>query len=256
MPNIDIPIPKDLKKAFQFPPCAQVQIKPPKPLKINLPTGGTLSAFSDLSKGIPNDCSLTFSLMLQIAPFLASTECLLKVLGLIGPLIEVIKAVPDPIKLAGTVPKFLKAAEAVMPCVAVVTGLGIIPFVKDLLCLIIKALKCFTGQLQSLLGIMSGLSLQLSAAQASGDTDLVSAIQCEQDNASALASNLTASIEPIGVILELAGTLFGIVGMKPITLPSLGSQTDISALNTVLETIQGVIGALQIAADALGGCDS
>lgn len=256
MPNIDIPIPADLSKAFQFPPCSQVQIKPPSPLKIQLPTGGTLSAFSDLSKGIPSDCSQTFSLMVQIAPFLASTECLLKVLGLIGPLVEFVKAVPDPIKLASTVPKFLKAAEAVMPCVAVVTGLGIIPFIKDLLCLIIKALKCFTSQLQSLLGIMSGLSLQLSAAQAAGDTDLLSAIQCEQDNASALASNLTASLAPIAVILDLAGTLFSIAGMKPIVLPSVGTQSDVDSLNTVLQTIQGVIGTLQIAADALGGCNS
>lgn len=256
MGNIDIPIPVDLAKTFQFPPCSQVQIKTPSPLKINLPTGGTLTAFSDLSKGIPSDCSLTFSLFVQLAPFLASTECLLKVLGLIGPLIEVIKAIQNPMNLPGAVTKFLKAAEAVMPCVAVVTGFGIIPFVKDLLCLIIKALKCFTGQLQTLLGIMSGLSLQLSVAQAAGNSDLVSAIQCEQNNAAALASNLTASIEPIGVILELAGTLFSIIGKEPISLPAVGSQTDISSLNTLLQTIQGFIGTLQIAADALGGCDS
>ena len=214
-----------------------------------------MSAFSDLSKGIPSDCSLTFSLMLQIAPFLASIECLLKVLGLIGPLIEFVKAVPDPIKLASTVPKFLKAAEAVMPCVAVVTGLGIIPFIKDLLCLIIKALNCFLGQMKTLLGIMGGLALQLTIAQAAGDTDLIDAIQCEQDNAQAMASNMTASIEPIGVVLELAGTLFGIAGMKPITLPALGSETDIASLNSLVETLQGVVGTLQIASDALGGCD-
>jgi hypothetical protein len=256
MPEIDIAVSADLKKLFQLPPCSQVQLPMPSPLKITLPTGGTLSAFSDLSKGIPSDCSLTFSLMLQIAPFLASIECLLKVLGLIGPLIEFVKAVPDPIKLGSTVPKFLQAAEKLMPCIAVVTGLGIIPFIKDLLCLIIKALKCFLGQMKTLLGIMGGLSLQLTAAQAAGDTDLMNAIQCEQNNAQALASNMTASIEPIGVILELAGTLFGIAGMKPITLPAIGSATDLASLNTVVETIQGVVGTLQIAADALGGCDS
>ncbi len=256
MPNIDIPIPVDLNKMFQFPPCSQVQITPPSPLKITLPTGGTLNAFSDLSKGIPSDCSLTFSLMLQIAPFLASTECLLKVLGLIGPLIEFVKAVPDPIKLASTVPKFLKAAEAVMPCVAVVTGLGIIPFLKDLICLIIKALNCFLGQMKTLLGVMSGLSIRLASAQAAGDNDLISAIQCEQNNAQALASNMTASIEPIGVILQLAGTIFGIAGMQPITLPAVGSATDLESLNTLVQTIQGVVGTLQIAADALGGCGS
>ena len=103
MPDIDIKIAPDLKKAFQIPPCSQLKLPSVSPLKIHLPTGGTLSAFSDLSKGIPSDCSLTFSLLLQIAPFLASTECLLKVLGLIGPLVEVIKAIPDPLKLGNTV---------------------------------------------------------------------------------------------------------------------------------------------------------
>ncbi|MBV9759635.1 MAG: hypothetical protein JO340_03635 [Acidobacteriaceae bacterium] len=256
MQQIDIPIPADLKKAFEFPPCVQVKLKTPSPLKVTLPTGGTLTAFSDLSKGIPSDCSLTFSLLLQIAPFLASTECLLKVLGLIGPLIEFVKAVPDPIKIASTVPKFLKAAEAVMPCIAVVTGLGIIPFIKDLLCLIIKALNCFLGQMKTLLGVMSGLSLQLSAAQANGDADLTAAIRCEQDNAQALAGNLTASIQPIGVVLQLAGTLFGIAGMKPIELPAIGSETDLESLITLVSTLQGVVGTLQIVADGLGGCDS
>ena len=256
MPNIDITVAPDLAKAFQIPPCSQLTITPASPLKITLPTGGTLNAFSDLSKGIPSDCSLTFSLMLQIAPFLASTECLLKLLGLIGPLIEVIKAIPNPIKLAETVPQFLKAAEAVMPCVAVVTGLGIIPFIKDLLCLIIKALNCFLTQMKSLLAVMSSLTLQLSVAQAAGDTELMNAIHCEQQNMQNLASNAMNSLEPIGVILQLAGTIFGIAGMQPITLPSVGSATDLQALNVVVETIQGVVGTLQIAADALGGCGS
>jgi len=255
MPNIDIPIPVDLKKTFHLPPCEQIKLPPPKPLRIHLPTGGTISAFADLSKGIPNDCAMTFSLMLQIAPFLASIECLLKVLGLIGPLVEVIKATPNPVKLAQTVPKFLKAAEAVMPCVAVVTGLGIIPFLKDLICLIIKALNCFLGQMKTLLGIMNGLALQLQTAQAEGNTDLINVIQCEQENAQNQAAHLTAAIEPIGVILELAGTLFDIAGMEPIKLPTVGSATDLEALNTLVQTMQGVVGTLQIAADALGGCD-
>jgi len=256
MPNIDIPIPKDLTKAFQLPPCAQLKLPKPSPLKVHLPTGGTISAFADLSKGIPSDCAMTFSLMLQIAPFLASTECLLKVLGLIGPLIEVIKGLPDPVKIAQAVPKFLKAAEAVMPCVAVVTGLGIIPFLKDLICLIIKALNCFLGQMKSLLGVMNGLSVQLLSAQTLGNTELVESLQCEQENAQLQAQHLTAAIEPIGVILDLAGTIFGIAGMEPIKLPSVGSPADLAALNQLVETIQGAVGALEIAAEALGGCDS
>jgi hypothetical protein len=255
MAKIDIPITADLSTMLQFPPCAQLKLTPSSPLKVTLPTGGTLTAFSDLSKGIPSDCSLTFSLMMQIAPFLGSIECLLKVLGLIGPLIEFVKAVPDPIKLASAVPKFLEAAEAVMPCVAVVTGLGILPFIKDLLCLIIKALNCFLQQMKTLLGVMSGLAIQMSAAQANGDTDLIHAIQCEQDNAQVLAGNLTASIGPIGDILKLAGTLFSIAGIPAMTLPEVGSATDLSALNGVVKALQDAVGTLQVVADGLGGCN-
>jgi len=253
--NKEIPVPVDLKKALKLAPCDVIKLPKPSPLKINLPTGGTISAFSDMSKGIPNDCAMTFSLMLQIAPFLASTECLLKLLGLIGPLIETIKAIPDPIKLAQTVPKFLEAAEKVMPCVAVVTGLGVIPFLRDLLCLIIKALKCFVSQMTTLLGIMSGLSLQLALAQETNDADLLDSVKCEQENAQLQAEHLTGSIEPIGKILELAGTLFGIAGKEPIKLPQIGSGSDLESLKQLVQTMQGVIGTLQIAADALGGCD-
>jgi hypothetical protein len=256
MPNIDIPIPADLNSLFQFPPCSQVTLKPASKLQITLPTGGTLTALTDLSQGIPSDCSLTFNLMLQLAPFLGSIECLMKVLGLIGPLIEFVKAVPDPIKLASTVPKFLEAAEAVMPCVAVVTGLGIIPFIKDLLCLIIKALSCFVSQMTTLIGTIEALETQLSAALANGDNDLMAAIQCEQNNAQALAGTMTASLEPIGVILQLAGTFFSIVGMQPLTLPSAGAATDLKSLNTLLQTIQDFINVLKKAAVPLGGCDS
>ena len=42
---------KELNKTFQFPPCAQVKLKPPSPLKITLPTGATLTAFSDSPRG-------------------------------------------------------------------------------------------------------------------------------------------------------------------------------------------------------------
>ena len=56
MPNIDIPLPDDLKKAFQLPPCKEIKVPFPKPAKIHLPTGGTISGLSDLSRGIPSDC--------------------------------------------------------------------------------------------------------------------------------------------------------------------------------------------------------
>src|SRR5947209_805152 len=98
MPNLDIKVSADLQEMFDLPSGADLSLPKPKPLKVQLPGGGTLKAFSDLSKGIPTDCAMTFSLLMQLGPFLASIECLVKVLKLIHPLIEVIKALPDPIK--------------------------------------------------------------------------------------------------------------------------------------------------------------
>jgi hypothetical protein len=258
MPNIDIPVPLDARKLFDLPPCSAIKLPSPKPLKVQLPTGGSLQAFADISKGIPTDCAMTFSLLVQIAPFLAGTECLFKLLALIGPLIDVIKglAAVDMIKVGKALPKFLKAAEKLAPCLLVVTGAPLIPFLKDLLCLIIKVLNCFLGQLKSLLAIMGGITLQLQTAKADGNTELLDTLNCAKENADLQAQHLTAAIEPIGVILDLALPLMELAGIPPIKLPGVGSGTDVESLTQLVKTLQTVVATLQVAADALGGCDS
>lgn len=252
MPNIDITVSADLQEAFQLPPCEEIKLPLPSPLKVQLPTGGSISALADISKGIPTDCSMTFSLMLQVAPLLASLECLLKILKLLKPLIDVVNGLPVPPVKA--IQEFVKAAADLAPCLLIPTPLSMIPFVKDLLCLILKALKCFLQQMKTLLGLMSGLSLQLISAQNAGNTELASSIQCAQENAQAQAAALGASIEPIGVILDLMGSVMGIAGVEPIKLPALGSQANLTSLNQFVKDIQGVVGVLETVTEALGGC--
>jgi hypothetical protein len=249
---MDIPIDANLNQLLDLPQCSDIQIPFPKPLKVSLPTGGTISAFADISKGIPTDCAMTFSLMLQIAPILASMECLIKVLKLLKPLIDVVQGLPLP--SPKVIEDFVKAAADLVPCLLVPTPASIIPFVRDLLCLIIRALKCFLGQMKTILAVMGGLSLQLASAQALGNTALVNSIQCAQQNAQAQAAHLSNSIEPLGVLLDLAGTFMGIAGVKPIKLPSLGSQADLQALQSFVTAIQDVVAVMQVATDALGGC--
>jgi hypothetical protein len=253
MPNIDIEVDAGLKKLFNLPPCADISIPGPKPLKVQLPTGGSISAFADISKGIPTDCSMTFSLMLQIAPFLAATECLLKVLKLLKPLIEVIKGLPKP-PSPGLLVEFGEAAAALAPCLLVPTPANIIPFIRDLLCLILRVLNCFLSQMKSLLRIMEGLQLRFNLAQSTNNTELMSTIQCAQSNASAQAQHLTASLEPVGVLLDLASALFGIAGVPTIKLPQIGSNTDLESLNKAVEAIQEVTAVITVVTDALGGC--
>src|SRR5437667_3284393 len=256
MPNIDITVESDLEETFQLPSCTELGLPNPGPLKIQLPTGGSIQAFADISKGIPTDCALTFSLMIQIAPFLAATECLLKVLKLLKPLIDVVGSLgppPDPIKLPKAIQEFAKAAVDLAPCLLVPTPASILPFIKDLLCLILKVLNCFLSQMTSLLKIMGPLARQLQAAQADGNSELAATIQCAQKNAQIQGAQLMNSLGPVGVLLDLAGPLFGIAGVQPIQLPSLGSATDLNALKSVVQRVQSVKATIQIVAAGLGG---
>lgn len=258
MPNIDIAVDADLQQAFQIPSCADLGLPNAGELKLRLPTGGTFQAFADISKGIPTDCSMTFSLMLQLAPFLAAIECPLKILKLLKPLIEIINSLPGipPVK---AIKDFGEAAvDLTESCILkiAVPQLAIIPFIQDLLCLILKVLRCFRGQMKSLLNIMGPLTLQLQAAQADGNSELMATLQCAQKNAQTQASQLMNSLGPVGVLLDLAGPLFGIAGVKPIQLPGLGSATDVQALTSVVQSIQSVEATIQIVADGLGGCGS
>jgi hypothetical protein len=253
MPKLDIPISVDLQKDFDFPKCIDLRLPKPKPLNLTLPSGGSLKAFADISKGIPTDCSMTLSLMLQVAPLLASMECLLKILKLLKPLIDIVGGIPKPPS-----PKLLidfgKAAADLAPCFLIPTPANLLPFVRDLLCLIIRALNCFLGQLKSLIALMGPINVQLDAARKAGNDELAGALECAKENAELQGKHLMSSVEPIGVILDLAGTVFGLVGVEPIKLPQLGSNADIESLNQVVQTIQGVVATLQVVADGLGGC--
>ena len=62
------------------------------------------------------------------------------------------------------------------------------------------------------------------------------------------------SLGPVGVLLEIAGPLFSIAGVPAITMPSLGSASDIVALNSVVNTVQSVVTTVQSAINMLGGC--
>ncbi|MGA8432347.1 MAG: hypothetical protein WB729_21150 [Candidatus Sulfotelmatobacter sp.] len=252
MPNIDIAVSADLEQLFQLPSCADITLPAASGLSVQLPTGGSLQAFADISKGIPTDCSMTFSLMLQLAPFIASIQCLLNVLKLLKPLIDIVKGLPFP--PASAITEFAEAAVDLAPCLLIPTPLVMIPFILDLLCLILKVLNCFLGQMESLIRIMGPLSLQLTAAQQNGNDELVATLQCAQQNAQTQAGQIMNSLGPVGALLEVAGPLFGIAGVPPITLPALGSASDISALNSVVQTIQLVVNDVQAAINLLGGC--
>ncbi|MEA2573298.1 MAG: hypothetical protein QOH93_596 [Chloroflexia bacterium] len=252
MPNIDIIVEPDLQRLFELPPCNIIQLPQPSPLSITLPTGGSLKAITDMSKGIPNDCSMTFNLLLQIAPLLASMECLLKILKLLKPLIDVVNGLPVP--SPKVISDFAKAAVDLAPCLLIPTPLSLIPFVRDILCLILQMLRCLIGQLKTVIGVMGGLALQLNLAQEASNDELVDAIKCAQDNASISAATLGKSLQPITSILEMLAPVMGIAGVPTIQIPAIGSQTDLQSLQQTVQTLETLVITIQQIVDALGGC--
>lgn len=253
MYRIDVELSADIQAQLALPPCADLRLPKPKLPEIRLPTGGSIKGIADLTKGVPSDCSLNFSLALQLAPIMASIECLVKVLALIAPLIDVIKALPtlDLLALGKAVPKFLDAAKAVAPCLLVPTPLVMIPFVKDILALIIAMLRCLVQQLRSIVALLADLALKINAARASGNVDLLSSLECARENAQSAMASTMIGIEPIGVLITLAGSFMKIVGVSAVELPVMGNPDDLAAVKKSLDDLQQVINTLQAIVDAL-----
>lgn len=246
--DVEIPIPPDLQKLFEIPSCEELSLPDLPQLQLRLPNGSTFIPIADLSKGIPTDCSLSVNLMLQLAPFLASIECLLKVLALLKPLIDVVKSLgppPDPIKLPEAIGAFLEAAKDLVPCFGMlIPGPQIFFFIKDLLLLIIKILKCMIGQLKSILAIMQGIEIKLADAEASGNTELKQVLICARENATNAANHAQASLGPVQSLLPLI-TFFLDLAQIELKLPALGSAEDSAALLETITTLEETVATIE-----------
>ena len=73
MATIDIALPDELTQALTPPPLCLNLPKPAMPT-LTLPIGGSLLGVADITRGIPTDCSMRFSLILQLAPIMASED--------------------------------------------------------------------------------------------------------------------------------------------------------------------------------------
>ena len=251
--DVPIPIPADLQELFHIPSCADLDFPKAEQLKLRLPNGATLSALPDLTKGIPSDCSLVANIFLQLAPFLASIECLLKVLGLIKPLIDVVKGLSplNPPKLAQAIPEFMKAAEGIVGCLGMlIPATNVFNFVKDLLLLIIKIIKCLIGQLKSILAIMQGIELRIADAEAAGNEELKRVLECAKKNATNAAGHASQSLGPVTNILPLVGLFLELAGVK-LEIPAIGSAEDSAALQGTIDSLEDTITTIETVLETL-----
>ncbi|HEX4457771.1 MAG TPA: hypothetical protein VIA18_07360 [Polyangia bacterium] len=252
--NIDIALPPDVQQYLAQPDCATLQIPTPEKLTVCLPFGGSMQGIVDVTKAIPDDCSLTFSLLLQLPPLMASLGCFIKLLKLIQPLTDFFKAVPNPIKMASAIAEILPAAADIVECF---TGMmiGIPLFVRDILNLIAKLLSCIAQTIKSIADLMSGIEISIAAAKANNNTELLAQLQCAQANAQAQADAALGSMDMIAAVLAIAEPLLGIAGVS-FSMPTLGSPQDAQALTTAADTMLQIATTLKQIAQSLpqGGC--
>jgi len=252
--TIDIPLPDSLSKLAEKPICIPV----PKPSKVEIamPMGGKIKGIVDVTKAIPSDCSLSFSLVLQLQPILVNLDCLFKIIKVIEPMMDVVTGLahvpPQVDKVAKAVPKLLEAVPPLVKCIA--DFVLVIPaFVRDLLMLIAKLLKCVAQGLRSILTAMSGLTLEIGKAQAAGNTLKLEVLQCSQENLENSAQGMMTAVDPILVLLSMAEPFLGMAGVDPIKTPQIGSDTDLESLQTVVTTIETLADTLLFIAKGLGG---
>jgi hypothetical protein len=170
---------------------------------VHLPTGSILHPIVE-SAETSVDCSMTADLQRQIAPWLASIECLLRILALLKPLIDVVEHLPTPSPSA--LQEFVKAAVDLQPCLLMSTTASALPLVHDLLCLSLRSLECLSDR-------------------------------------AAPPSELARAAEGIQGVLDLGRPFFAVAGLAPIRLSVLADpsalSSDIQALRSAVDALGG-----------------
>ncbi len=249
MATIDIELPESITRALTPPPCVDLRLPKPSLPQIRLPTGGTIKGMADITKGIPDDCSMNLNIALQLAPMMASMECLLKVLKFLGILIDGITNL-SPTSIPSFVVKVADAAVDLAPCIAMPTPVAMFPFIKDLLLMLAKMLRCAAGALLSAVEILDGLELEFATAGMNGNDALQAQLECAKENADLAMEGTMVALEPVMIILDLAKPFLSIAGIDA-SIGPFASDGSLDGLKTMLETIETAATTLEAIAEAV-----
>lgn len=229
-------------------PCPELPKIPEIP-SIKIIGGAELKAFLDLSAGPATDCKLTFSLLLQLSPLLASMACLLKLFNVIGKLQEFAQAATDPLnKLPKAVPGLVDAIADMAPCIPLLAPINLVIMLKGILQLIISFISCLISQLESILKFQATLEID----PASDNTTLNIALGCARKNAETALANATKSIEPLQPIFQMIGVIAGMAGVE-VKLPDLSSLSAGADATATIEPLKEAVASLKAAIAALPG---
>jgi hypothetical protein len=220
-------------------PCVELPKIPEIPA-ISLLGGAELRGFLDFSAGAPTDCKLTFNLLLQLAPLLASMACIFKIL-------KAITALADGIQDPSKIPSIPGAITDLAKCIPV-PGIEFYLMIKGILSLVVRFLSCFIDGLESILKFQA--TIDLSAAD--GNPVLRDTLICAQNSAQTSMDNMMLSLQPLEPILKVATML---IGMTPlgIKLPDVSTLTASADKIEVVASLKQTVDQLKQAVDSIPG---
>ena len=130
-----------------------------------------------------------------------------------------------------------------------------IPFVRDLLCLIIKLLNCVVGLLKTIMSVSSAASRYRSNRPRPPATrSCWRRSNVREQNAQTSAQHVFSALDPVTLLLSLAEPFLGIAGVDPIKIPALASPDDLAKMQETVDTLDQLVKTLKLAADIVGGC--
>ncbi len=223
--------------------------KIPEIPSIKLLGGAELKGFLDFSQGTPTDCKITFNLLLQLSPLLASMACLLKMLNAIGKLKDFVDAVPSlkPPKIVDASKALLDAIAELKDCIPVGFVIPQIIFmIKGMLSLIINFLDCFLSQLDSLINFQASIDLK----SAEDNPVLFEALICARNNSQISMDNLMLSVQPLQPMLDMVKIVASIAGHS-IDLPNFSGISVGQDQAQVITSLRAAVGSIKDVINAL-----
>jgi hypothetical protein len=229
--------------------------QPPRQRTIQLPTGASLTGAVELPKGLDEQCTVAFNLMLQMSPFLASIQCLVQVLQFVQDVIQVARDVPD--KLTSLPPdidgivrdigKVVDDGEKLVKCFGwVIPAVPLCAFVKDTLKTVHDFVTCVVDLLDSVMEQQLQIHLRMKDADQEGNQELLDVLRLADDNLTATLGQAMQSMGPVLVLLQLMGSFLEVVGGGALTLPSMDDLAgpDVGQSIQVVKDLNGAIGAV------------
>jgi hypothetical protein len=223
---------------------------PPQQQELPLPGGMRLTGMVELPQGVSDECRVTFNLMLQLGPLLASLECFIRLMRFIGWLLKFVKVVapPDPIEIPKLLQELPPISADLMECVTAYLPQNICPPVKAMLLLIARYLECLLEVLDSIGRQQLEIGVKMGDAQ--GNPELQEALNLASQNVEAVAGQALASAGPALELLNTVNTLLTIVGAGAVAVPSLDQFTG-GAVSDALQPLQDVVTTIKTVAEAL-----